>query len=82
MTLSLIILNFFQLDQVYSQIRGYAGVYVVRAYSDALFTPTAAGRRKRAAGGFAVAEAEIWVRKAEAVFLDVSTVCHDPQTGV
>jgi hypothetical protein len=46
---------------VYSQIKGFAGVYVVRAYSDAAFTPSAPGRRKRASGGFAVAEAEIWV---------------------
>jgi hypothetical protein len=48
---------------VYSQIRGFAGVYVVRAYSDAAFTATSSWRRKRATSGFAVAEAEIWVTK-------------------
>jgi hypothetical protein len=43
-------------------MKGFAGVYVIRAYSDDLFTPTpTVGRRKRQAG-FAVAEAEIWVR--------------------
>ena len=46
-------------------MKGFAGVYVLRAYSDAAFTPATSGRRKRASAGMAVAEAEIWVSQCE-----------------